>query len=539
VPGPRVIRATLTRRELRPFLLALIVGLCARWLYVYATVNFRLLHDNLGYVLRGQYLAAHHTLMPIVDAHHRTYPDAYWPPFFPIVLAALSKLRSWAVALWFGGHFRPVVWLRLAMSTINALSLGGLALIAFRLWGRRVALVTAWLGALYLPWIDVGASLYSESLLTVLVIAMCVAVIEYRRTGRRLLLVCAGLLAGLAAMTHGNGIVLVPIACVGVWGRGRRGTPPRDVRRLRPVLAVVAAAAAVVVPWTVRNAIEVHAFVPIATSLGNTLAGTYSSRSAHNSPPARWLSPSRSAEYRAIYRRLPIASPAQDAALERRARQYIEAHPRYLLTVGVWNTANLLGFTYLDYTLADARRQRLPAWSVYAQRWAFWILGILAIAGALTRRAREAPRWLWTVPILLFLTVVWVGAGSPLYREPVDPFLILLAACGCEATARHLRASIRRPGLKRSHQPGRSGTGGSPSSVDPEPAHTGWGRRTSEVVRRSRRCALVVSERMPARARYSETARLGSARRSRPRRNASKTRRTIPIAMIPGTDARS
>jgi hypothetical protein len=39
-----------------------------------------------------------------------------------------------------------------------------------------------------------------------LVIATCVATLEYRRTGRWFLLVSAGLLAGLAAMTHGNGL---------------------------------------------------------------------------------------------------------------------------------------------------------------------------------------------------------------------------------------------------------------------------------------------------------------------------------------------
>jgi hypothetical protein len=442
---PRLIRATLARRELRPFLAPLIAGLLARWLYVYATADVRPLHDSLSYLLRGQYLAAHHTLMPIIGAHHRSYPDAYWPPFFPIVLAVLVKLHSLAVALWFGQHFRLFIWLRLAMSTINALSLAGLTLIAFRLWGRRTALVTTWIGALYLPWIDVGASLYSESLLIPLVIAMCVATVEYRRTDRRLLLVSAGLLAGLAAMTHGNGLVLVLIVCAAVWPAGRSGTGPFEVRRLRPVLAVIVAAAAVIAPWTVRNAIELHAFVPVATSLGNTLAGTYNSRSARSSPPAQWLSASHRVEYRTIFRRFPIPGPAQDAALERRALQYIEEHPRYLLTVGVWNTAHLLGFTDLGYSLADARRQRLPVWSVYAQNWAFWILGVLAIIGVVTRRARGAPRWLWAVPILLFLTVVWVGAGSSLYREPVDPFLILLAGCAGEAAS--LRAWRSRPGI--------------------------------------------------------------------------------------------
>jgi hypothetical protein len=82
VRGLRLIGATLARRELRPFLAALIVGLLARWLYVYATIDLRPLHDSLSYLLRGQYLAAHHTLMPIIGAHRRSYPDAYWPPFF-------------------------------------------------------------------------------------------------------------------------------------------------------------------------------------------------------------------------------------------------------------------------------------------------------------------------------------------------------------------------------------------------------------------------------------------------------------------------
>ncbi len=422
-----------------PLLAPLVAGLCIRWLYVYATVDFRLLHDNLGYLLRGQYLEAHHRLMPIITADHQTYPDAYWPPFFPIVLGALTTLHTWAVDLWFGQHLRLVVWLRLGMTTLNGLSVAGLMVIAWRVWDRRIALVTGWLGALYLPWIDVGASLYSESLLIPLVIAMCVSLIEYQRTGRRLPLVSAGLIAGLSTMTHGNGVVLILVAAAAAAAAVRRQRGGGRLRRLAPTAAVVAAAVAVIIPWTVRNAIEMHAFVPIATSLGNTLAGTYNTRSAHSSPPARWLSPAHRLEYRAIYARYPTASPAQDSALEHRARQYIEAHPGYLLTVAVWNSANMLDVSYLRYSLADARRERLPAWSVYAQRFSFWLLGVLAIIGALTRQAREAPRWLWTVPILLFLSVVWVGAGSPLFREPVDPFLILLAACGGGALARHLR----------------------------------------------------------------------------------------------------
>jgi hypothetical protein len=209
-------------------------------------------------------------------------------------------------------------------------------------------------------------------------------------------------------------------------------TRPFEVRRLRSVLAVIAAAA-VIAPWTVRNAVELYAFVPVATSLGNTLAGTYNSRSARSSPPARWLSASdrvpgdlskvpdlrarrgrRPGASGASVHRRPPAVPADGWCLEHRPPPRL--HLSRLLARG-------------------RRRQRLPVWSVYAQNWAFWILGVLAIIGVVTRRARGAPRWLWAVPILLFLTVVWVGAGSSLYRQPVDPFLILLAGCACDTAS--------------------------------------------------------------------------------------------------------
>jgi hypothetical protein len=104
VRGPLLITATLARRAQRPFLAALIVGLLARWLYVYAAVDLRPLDDVLSYLLRGQYLAAQSTrpLMPIIGAHHRTYPHAYWPSSYPILLALLIKLRTLPVALWVG-----------------------------------------------------------------------------------------------------------------------------------------------------------------------------------------------------------------------------------------------------------------------------------------------------------------------------------------------------------------------------------------------------------------------------------------------------
>jgi 4-amino-4-deoxy-L-arabinose transferase-like glycosyltransferase len=441
IPSLAAPRA-LTRRDLIPFLAPLLVALVARCLYIYATIDFRLrpLQDNAAYLNRGEYLASHYALMPILVPGHGSYPDAYWPPGFPVMLAMLIKLHSLAVTLWFGKHFSVLLWSRLGMSVVSVLGLAGLALLAYRLFGRRIALIVCWIGALYLPWIDLGASVYSESLFVPLVIATCLAMVEYQRVRRRRWLVAAGLLTGLAAMTHSNGAVLIPIMAVAAWATGRpkpRGFP---LRALGPAVIVLAATALVMAPWTIRNEIKLHAFVPFGTSLGNTLAGTYNSDSARASPPGQWLQPPNRPQYKSIFRRYRIASSAEDAALRRRAFQYIGDHPLYLATVAFWNTVRLLDLTDFHETVRAARAQYLPGWSVWVQDVEFWALCMLAIAGAFTRRARTAPLWFWAVPIFLFVSVVWLGTGGARFRSPVDPFLILLAASALEAAWSLIRA---------------------------------------------------------------------------------------------------
>ncbi len=48
---------------------------------------------------------------------------------------------------------------------------------------------------------------------------------------------------------------------------------------------------------------------------------------------------------------------------------------------------------------------------------------------------RAAPKWVWVVPLLLALSVVLVNVETPRFREPVDPFLILLAAAAPDRRA--------------------------------------------------------------------------------------------------------
>ncbi len=53
----------------------------------------------------------------------------------------------------------------------------------------------------------------------------------------------------------------------------------------------------------------------------------------------------------------------------------------------------------------------------------------------------SAPKWIWWVPILLALSVVVVNVETPRFREPVDPFLILLATAALATAVGRLRGA--------------------------------------------------------------------------------------------------
>jgi hypothetical protein len=99
--------------------------------------------------------------------------------------------------------------------------------------------------------------------------------------------------------------------------------------------------------------------------------------------------------------------------------------------------------------------------------YSFWLLLVFAIGGLFTRAVRSVPRWLWLVPLLMWLSVVFVNAETPRFREPLEPFLILSAACAVAALARRVSAAF-------SQQPAPGGVSAPPDHAEgtvrpPEP----------------------------------------------------------------------
>ena len=209
------------------------------------------------------------------------------------------------------------------------------------------------------------------------------------------------------------------------------------------VALLVAAAVVVIAPWTIRNAVELHAFVPISTETGITLVGTYNREAAEYAPvPYKWIFYIRLPEDQALFHN---AGRYTEVALSNRlvsqTLSYIGAHPLAPLDVSWHNLQRMLELegtaAWHDSALAIGLSVSTAQTGVIA----FWILGCLALLGAFTRAARRGPRWLWAVPVLMALSVLFVNVETPRFREPVEPFLVLLAACALARRRRVTRSS--------------------------------------------------------------------------------------------------
>jgi hypothetical protein len=232
------------------------------------------------------------------------------------------------------------------------------------------------------------------------------------------------------------------------------------------------------VPWTFRNEHQLHRFVPVSDETGITLVGTYNGVSAHDPRvPYKWRLYYAIPSDRSLARRAGHLTEQQlSDRLQTQAFKYIGDHPSAPVAVALHNSLRLLELEGAYAWQASATAIGIPEASARIGVISFWILCLAALGGIATlairrarggRAARRAPGWLWFVPILLWLSVAAVNAETPRFREPVDPFLILLAACAIAAATGSFASRLRGPG----------GEGGSRWSAHrgaraPAPTHT-------------------------------------------------------------------
>jgi 4-amino-4-deoxy-L-arabinose transferase-like glycosyltransferase len=426
-----------------------LVALALRVVLVLATPNFHTIDDSHSYDRMAVSLAEHGTL-PSSQIPLAGGPTAYPPPLYPVALSLAYRIVGVGSesSRWEAGRIEEAV-----LGTVVVVLI---ALIAARLFGRAAGLLSAAIAAVYPPLLLVGSSLMSESLFIPLVLGAVLAALVFRDSGRARWAVASGVLIGLAALTRSNGIVLLLPVIFLVWTE----RPRWSRRALRGPVVAVAAAALTILPWTIRNTVEFHEFVPISTETGYAFAGTYNAVAQYDTQyPAVWVPPGP--EIYGFLKTHPRANEAQIGdSLLTFSRRYIAAHPGYPFVVAYWSAVRLFDLAGPGYERYSAIFAGYPPTLAYWSVFAFWLLAVLALLGMVIGGARRAPWALWACPLLILLSTL-PFAGLTRYRAPADPFLVILAALALLALWRrvHGRAGAGTSG----HTPPGDGGGRIPS----------------------------------------------------------------------------
>ena len=244
-------------------------GLIVRVLYMTLAHTYRMrpINDHfafgweMGRIARA--LATGYGFADPFNGH--TGPTAWTPPLFPLLLAVVFKI--------FGVYTLRSAWVILAInSAFSAATASAVYQIAWRAFGRtaeglRTALWSAWLWALYPAAMQYAVRWVWDMSLTAWLFAwMVVLALAIRESPTVLRWAGFGALWGLIGLSNSSLLAFLP-AC-GLWMIWCR---LRSSETLRNVALAAACCAALVSPWIIRNAVTLHAFVPMRSNFGAEL----------------------------------------------------------------------------------------------------------------------------------------------------------------------------------------------------------------------------------------------------------------------------
>jgi 4-amino-4-deoxy-L-arabinose transferase-like glycosyltransferase len=257
------------------------------------------------------------------DAHPKWEPEIGEPVGEPVVLAALWEITG-------SERFLPDQILKLLLDSLTALLVYRITLRLFK--RRRAALLAASLYAIYPPlaWQVTSPAPDTWGVdFTIAIVAIYLEAINSSHRWRWLIL--CGVVAGIGSYFR-PAVVALPavLALATITMTGWR-------EALRRGLYITAIAAALLIPWTIRNYNDFHAFIPIRSGAGQTLW-----EGLGEVPNDFGALLNDEATYHRVQRTHPYVhygSPAYDSILMHWAIHAIERHPLFYLKLLARRTA--------------------------------------------------------------------------------------------------------------------------------------------------------------------------------------------------------
>ncbi len=346
-------------------------------------------------------------------------PTAWLTPVMPTILAADMLV--------FGLHSRATLLVFVFFNDLcSALTIFPVFFVARRVAGRqagdRIAALAAWLFVLNpSAGLAAYANIWYTTLSGLLAALLLWATLAVRDSRKPAAWIAYGLLWGAELLTHPTFLVLMPVALLWlVWPR--LGFKSLDTKRVK--LAAFACLAAVLccVPWTARNFVVFHHFVPLRSDFGFELW-----RANHGGPPVHPNGdPGEQAEFSSL------GEYAYTHEKQHEALVWIRAHPRvYML-----ETARRVTYFWFDL-VGDNPLSRL----VHKRTWFFkarfsyiFALLVAVVMGLITiRRQRRGYFWLFLSFPVIFPLVYYIALARDFHRFPIDPVLAVIAAFAVSA----------------------------------------------------------------------------------------------------------
>jgi 4-amino-4-deoxy-L-arabinose transferase-like glycosyltransferase len=335
------------------------------------------------------------------------------PPLYSVVLAGVAKL----------GLTSPDAQ-RLAGTAFGAGTIVTVGLLGRRVAGARAGLMAAGLAAVYPTLIAADGALMSESLLGLFVALTLLAayrLVEAPTAGRAATL---GAVAGLAALTRGEALLLLPLVLLSVVFRPAGW---------RAALVAVLAFLVVLTPWTVRNWIVFDRPVLIATNSGTAVAGANCDTTYYGDKLGGWWPP--------CIREHPGTNEAEHHAMALRdGVRYAGDHLGRLPVVLAARLGRVWSL-YDPYLIPEGRSPRVQKLGVLM----FFALAPLALAGTLILSRRGVGVWILLVPFVVVSVTALATYGNVRFREPAELSLVVLAAVAIDQFFRRRRISRAAP----------------------------------------------------------------------------------------------
>jgi 4-amino-4-deoxy-L-arabinose transferase-like glycosyltransferase len=359
------------------------------------------------------------------------------PPLYLIFLAVPSLLGMKSV-------LTQLLWsCLLGTGTVALVGLLGRAIA-----GARVGIIAAIIAAVYPNIWAPDGMLQAETLAMFTTTLVLLLAYRYWRRPSWSRLVLVGMACGAAAMTRSELLLFVPLLVAPLALLTRERSPKE---RLVWLGAAVAATLLVIAPWTAYNASRFKHPILLSAQIDPLLASA-NCDSTYYGPVFQGYFDINCAEKIADGAKFTIDEDESQQAIVYRhaAEKYVRAHLGRVPTVEAVRLLRIVGLYHPSRSARlDTYVEGREPWISWTGLYSFYAVAILAVAGTVVRRRRQAepgaaPIFPMMAPVVVVMITVLTTYASTRFRAAAEPALAVLSAIAIEAAVASLRGRRAR-----------------------------------------------------------------------------------------------